>query len=153
MQSRTKVVQPEVLMEEYCRLLQDESVDALPLVVTGNSMYPFLRHGRDTVYLSRFCAPACRGDILLYRRQNGQYVMHRVHKVMECGYGMLGDAQWIVEKEIGPEQVIAVVRRVLRKNKMISQGDFCWEFFRIWWRRFLPARRVLLALWRRIGGE
>lgn len=63
---------PEVLLEDYCRLLQnDGNIAALPLQVSGNSMFPFLTHGRDTVYLSRLTRPVRRGDVLLYRRDSG----------------------------------------------------------------------------------
>ena len=70
MKTQTKIQQPEVLLEEYRRLLwEDPSIDVLPLVITGNSMSPFLVHGRDTVYLSRLSRPARRGDMMLYRRE------------------------------------------------------------------------------------
>ena len=50
MRSETKIMAPEVLVEEYRELLQDARIEALPLTVTGNSMSPFLVGGRDTVH-------------------------------------------------------------------------------------------------------
>ena len=61
MEERTRLWKPQVLLEEYRQLLEDENIDCLPLVVTGNSMSPFLIHGRDTVYLSRLRDPIKKG--------------------------------------------------------------------------------------------
>ena len=52
----------------------------VPLVVTGSSMVPFLRDRRDTVYLkSPEYAPIRTGDILFFRRESGQWILHRLH--------------------------------------------------------------------------
>lgn len=151
MEPQTKIIEPEILLEEYRQLLQnDDSVKALPLLVSGNSMEPFLRHGRDTVYLSRLSRPARRGDILLYRRAGGAYVLHRVHRVTPEGYTMLGDAQTCPEPGIRPEQVIAVVERVVRRGKSETPGRLCWEFYEKLWPRLLGMRRLLLAVVRRL---
>ena len=49
------------------------------LTITGNSMSPFLRHKRDQVVLTA-CDPTAleAGEVPLYRRDNGQYVLHRI---------------------------------------------------------------------------
>ena len=47
------------------------------LVVTGNSMWPTFRHRKDQVVL-RPADTFQKGDIILYRRENGQYVLHRI---------------------------------------------------------------------------
>ena len=65
-----------VLMPEYEALLRDGA--ELPLVISGESMLPFLRPGRDTVYLKQPDAPLRRGEIAFYRRLDGSYILHRV---------------------------------------------------------------------------
>ena len=148
MKTQTKTMQPEVLLEEYRRLLGDDpSIDALPLVITGNSMSPFLIHGRDTVYLSRLTRPVRRGDMLLYRRENGNYVLHRVFKAGPESLTMIGDAQTVLEPGIQPEQVIAIVTRVERKGKQLAPGSFWWEFFEKGWIRIIPLRRLIQRLY------
>lgn len=144
MEPQVKILAPEVLLEEYRSLLQsDASVEALPLQISGNSMSPFLIHGRDTVYLSRLDRPARRGDMLLYRRDSGAYVLHRVHKVTPQGYTMLGDAQLEPEPGIRPEQVIARVSRVVRGGKSLKPGDLQWEFYEKLRPRLWLARRLI----------
>ena len=154
MKTQTKTMDPEILLEEYRRLLQDDlSIDALPLVITGNSMSPFLIHGRDAVYLSRLTRPVRRGDMLLYQRENGSYVLHRVFKAAPESLTMIGDAQTILEPGIQPEQVIAIVTRVERKGKPLEPGSFWWAFFEKIWIRIVPLRRGICCLysWIRSG--
>ncbi|MGN0998722.1 MAG: S24/S26 family peptidase [Faecousia sp.] len=148
MKTDTKIMPPEVLLEEYRRLLlSDPSVEALPLVITGNSMSPFLIHGRDTVYLSRLTRPVRRGDMLLYQRRSGGYVLHRVYRAAPEGLTMIGDAQTILEPGIRREQVIAIVTRVERKGKPLTPGSFWWEFFEKIWIRIVPLRRWVHRLY------
>ena len=142
MQRKLNTLPPEILLEEYRRILAEEpEVAALPLVVSGRSMTPFLIDGRDTVYLSRLERPARRGDILLYQRSGGQYVLHRVWKAEKDGtFIMVGDAQTELEPGIREEQIIAVVTRVLRKGKPVVPGSFWWGFFEKVWIRMVPLR-------------
>lgn len=144
---QVKTLAPEILLEEYRRLLESEDrIEALPLVITGGSMTPFLVGGRDTVYLSRLTRPARRGDMLLYRRRNGTYVLHRVYRAEET-LTMVGDAQTELEPGICPSQVMAIVTRVERKGKSLGPGDFRWEFFEKVWLRMIPVRRGIMKLY------
>ena len=147
MKTETRILPPEVLLEEYRKLLQEEDVKELPLTITGNSMSPFLIHGRDTVYLSRLTRTVRRGDVLLYRRDNGAYVLHRVYAVTPETYTMVGDAQTELESGIRPDQVVAVMTRATRKDKELRPGDFWWDFFETTWLRFLPMRRPIHKLY------
>ena len=142
MDHRRHVLPPEVLLEEYRRILAEEpEVAALPLVVSGRSMTPFLIDRRDTVYLSRLERPARRGDILLYQRAGGQYVLHRVWKVEKDGtFTMVGDAQTELEHGIREDQIIAIVTFALRKGKPMFPGSFVWEFFAKVWIRMVSLR-------------
>lgn len=148
MQTKTRILPPEVLLDEYrTLLLENESIDALPLVITGNSMCPFLIGGRDTVYLSRLTRPLRRGDAVLYRRKSGKYVFHRVYRVSREGITMLGDAQTIPEPGIQSDQIIAIMTSAERKGKRISPGSFWWEFFEKVWIRIVPIRRFACAVY------
>ena len=142
MKTETKIIHPGVLLEEYRRILQEEAaVQSLPLVISGNSMSPFLIHGRDTVFLSRLSRPVRRGDMLLYQRRNGSFVLHRVYKVTpEGGCIMVGDAQRELEYGIRQEQIVAIVTKVIRKDKELEPGSFWWEFFEKIWIRMVPFR-------------
>ena len=38
------------------------------MLITGNSMQPFLQHGRDTIYFRAPSRPLKRGDMVFFRR-------------------------------------------------------------------------------------
>ena len=94
-----------VLMPEYEALLRDGA--ELPLVISGESMLPFLRPGRDTVYLKQPDAPLQRGEIAFYRRLDGSYILHRVYRAVPGAYWFLGDAQTRVEGPLPAQCVFA----------------------------------------------
>lgn len=135
-----------VLLEQYRELLK--TVDRLPLAVTGSSMTPFLVPGRDSVWLTRPDGALRRGDIVLYRRESGAYVMHRIYRCARDGsYAMLGDAQQAVEHGIRRGQVLARVCAAERKGKYQGPGRFWWEFFARVWICLVPLRPALVRLY------
>ena len=147
MRAERRTVAPELLLEEYRRLLQENSGIELPLVVSGNSMSPFLIGDRDTVYLARLERPVRRGDILLYRRDSGAYILHRVYRAGQGTLTMVGDAQQVLETGIRRDQILAVVTRAERKGKLLGPGSFWWEFFEKVWIRLVPVRRCFHSLY------
>ena len=46
----------------------------------GTSMNPMLKSGRDKAYIEKVTKPLKKGDIALYKRLTGEYVLHRVIK-------------------------------------------------------------------------
>ena len=138
MEPDVRVVSPESLMGPLPDLLEEGAV--VPLVISGGSMNPFLVSGRDTVYLSKPDGPAKRGDMVLYRRKGGAYVLHRVLRRENGTYTMIGDAQTHPEPGIRPEQILARVTAVRRKGKLLQKGSFWWDFFAVLWIRMVPFR-------------
>ncbi|MGN1202403.1 MAG: S24/S26 family peptidase, partial [Eubacterium sp.] len=49
----------------------------------GDSMLPFIKQGRDVLVISRAEGRLKRYDVPLYKRDSGQYVLHRILKVRE----------------------------------------------------------------------
>ena len=139
MEHKVNIIEPEQLIPSLLKLL--EETDAVPLVITGGSMTPFLVHGRDTVYLSKLATPPKRGDMILYQRDNGRFILHRVYRVGTT-YTMVGDAQTLLETGIRPDQMLARVDTVRRKGKLLRKGNFCWDFFEKVWIRMLAIRPI-----------
>lgn len=141
-QAKVRVVDTAALLEEYRTLVQQ--VDMVPLVVSGSSMTPFLVHGRDTVYLSKVSRPLRRGDMVLYQRKSGAYILHRICRVRDGSFDIVGDAQTVIEHGVRREQIFAVVRAAKRKGRMQQPGCFWWTFFEKFWVRVIPLRPMLL---------
>lgn len=99
------------------------------MIGRGNSMRPFLQGSRDSVVFSAVADRQIRkGDIALYRRDSGQFVIHRVYAVDANGeMAFVGDAQWTLECGIRPDQLRAYVTQVVRKGKVISCEKGFWR--------------------------
>ena len=75
-------------------------------------MLPLIREGKDSVIL---VAPdnLKKHDIVLYRRKNGAYVLHRIIKIRDDEFIMCGDNQGQPERGIYRENIIAKVSSVI----------------------------------------
>ena len=134
-------------INEYLPVLQEltEQGKEVSLLITGNSMVPFLVHQRDHIFFKKPDRPLKKGDMVFYRRANGQYVMHRICRICPDGsLDLVGDAQTVIEHGVQPQQVFGLITRVRRKGKLLGPGDFWWEFFRRVWLRAIPLRGILL---------
>ena len=91
--------------------------------VTGTSMNPLLYEKRDFVFIKKPSFPLEVGDIPLYRRDDGHFVLHRIVDVDEKGYVMCGDNQFILEQGITDENIIGVVCEMNIDGKKVSVYD------------------------------
>ena len=133
----------ELYMEKARLLL--EAGERVPLPVQGSSMAPFLVSLRDQVWLEQPKTPLHTGDILLYRRKSGRYILHRVCAIRNGTLTMIGDAHSVREPGIRPEQVLGRAVCVRRKGKLLKPGNLLWEFFAKIWIRMIPVRRPVLC--------
>jgi phage repressor protein C with HTH and peptisase S24 domain len=138
--------------KEYLDTLKEavETGHKCSMLLTGSSMEPFLTHGRDTIW---FCAPEQpirRGDMAFFQREDGQYVMHRVQKVTNDGFYLVGDNQTEIEGPVPGDRIFAVVYQVRRKGKILGPKSFWWRFFATVWLRMIPLRPGLIRLYRRL---
>ena len=139
----------EVNIHEYMPILIDILKDGkdVNLLITGHSMSPFLRHKRDTIIISKPDGDFYRGQMVFYRRENGQYVMHRIHHIRQDYLYMIGDHQVVIEGPINKQQVFGVVHKVIRNGKLITKGNILWGFFEHIWIRIVPLRRYVLKIY------
>ena len=135
--------------KEYVSVLRELVEDGreVSLLVSGSSMSPFLAHQRDYIYFKKPDRELRKGDMVFYQRRTGQYVMHRIWKVKNDKYYMVGDAQQEIEGPLEREQIFAVITKVQRKGKWIEPGNFWWEFFEKVWINIVPVRRVLVKMY------
>lgn len=125
--------------QEYMKVVRSilEEGKEVPLVVTGNSMMPFLIDRRDQVLIKRIERPLKKGDIAFFQRENGQYIMHRIHfmrkddRTGENQFYFIGDGQKNIEGPIKETRIFGVITGVLRKGKYLDEHTFTWRFLRI----------------------
>lgn len=137
-----KQVDTRMYMSMMRELVMEGKEVRVPIV--GSSMAPFLGERRDAVSLRKPQMPLCKGDIVCYERENGQFVVHRIWRIKKGKYYLVGDAQTEIEGPLDEKQIFAIVTKVYRKGKWISAGDFWWEFFRCVWIRMVSMRPVVL---------
>ncbi len=123
-----------------------ELVDAgmrVKLTVTGASMYPMLHDRADSVVLAR-ADKVKKWDLPLYKRDDGQYVLHRIMRVKNDCYDMCGDNQCVLEKGIRREQIVAVAVEFYRNGKCISCDNLLYRFLAAVWAIMRPIRPPVL---------
>ena len=133
------------LMEEI--LAQGGSVE---MTVTGHSMEPMLH---DRVSRVRLRAPRelKRGDLPLYRRTDGHYVLHRVTQADGGCMTCCGDAQWVLEPNIARSQIVAVMEAFDRKGGRWVRVDSA--LYSVYWHVWLtirPLRHLAVGGMRRV---
>jgi len=145
---RTQTISMENLVELLFLQLEH---GCATLAVTGISMLPMLRHGKDLVRLEQLERSPRSGDVLLYRRESGQYILHRVVREEQNGnLWCSGDNQW--EKEaVHPNQALAVVSAFCRKGKWYTVDHLGYRLYVWLWVGVFPIRKPILALRRRLG--
>ena len=135
-----RTVANEILLEEAAALmLEGREVTFTPL---GNSMLPFIRGGKDAVRLRKNPSVAI-GDIILVRLP-GRYVLHRLIHMDGDRLTLMGDGNIAGTETCTTGDVLGTVTAILRDGKEIIPGDG-----RLW-RRLLPIRRYILAIYRRL---
>ncbi len=121
------------------------------LKVTGNSMFPTLKHKRDSVILtSPKERPIKKGEIVLIKRRTGNYILHRVYRILDKEHFIMnGDNQeWI--EVVNFNQVIAVANKIVRKDKEISCNNLIYKFLILLWMSQRTRRKKIYALYAKV---
>ena len=105
----------------------------------GTSMLPMIRQGVDKVLLSPLPDKLKKYDLPFYRRDNGQFVLHRIVEAGET-YTCLGDNQFILERCVRQEQMIAVVSAFERNGKNFSVNRLSYQLYCRFWHYTRPIR-------------
>lgn len=110
----------------------------------GVSMMPLLRQGRDVMVIRKKGPERCRKyDAVLFKRDNGQYVLHRIVTVRENGYYIIGD-NCISGEYVREDQILGTLAEVIRDQKTIRVTDRMYLAYVHLWCDFLPVRCFLL---------
>lgn len=140
----------QVSLAEFYPILREtlDNGGEFSLTVTGTSMVPTIRGGRDRVTLVKAPDRLSKYDLPLYRRRNGAFVLHRVVGIADDGsYILCGDHQWVMEPGILQEQIVGIVTRIERKGRTFSVDNphyRCWVLF---WCTVLPLRRFFFRVY------
>lgn len=111
----------------------------------GDSMMPLIKQDRDLLVISKKPQHRLKKyDVALYKRDSGQYVLHRVLKVRKHDYIICGDNRWKKEYGITDRHIIGVLTAVIRKNKEISVNDLRYKVYVHLWCDLFPVRAFVV---------
>ncbi len=108
----------------------------------GTSMLPLIRQGRDSVTLEEIKKPLGRFDIVLYKRDDGNYVLHRIALVKDT-ITCIGDNQFYYEKNLRHDQMLARVSALSRGDKQYSVNYVPYRIYCVLWYITRPVRHLL----------
>lgn len=113
----------------------------------GTSMRPLIRQGKDVMIISsvdNISRKLKKMDVPLYKRDSGQYVLHRIVKATEDGYVLRGDNTYSNEYGITDQHIIGVLTGVIRNGKEISVHSFgCVLYSYIWYYTYYIRKMVV----------
>lgn len=119
--------------------------------VTGMSMWPFLCHGRDQVILEAYTPGTLRkGDVVLLQTPLGNYLLHRVTRVLPDGFETTGDGNCFRDGRFPFCCIRARASAFVRKGKTIRCDAWLWRAVFAVWMALFPIRRPLFFLWGRL---
>lgn len=104
----------------------------------GDSMYPLIQP-RDLLIIKKCDGLLKKYDIPLYKRDSGQYVLHRIIKVRKHDYVICGDNRHWKETGITDKHILGVLTGIVRNGQIISLDTPPY-------RRY--ARKLFLRRWR-----
>ena len=111
----------------------------------GDSMYPLIKP-RDLLVIKKPELPMKRLDIPLYKRDNGQYVLHRIVGVRGDEYLICGDNRVDVERGITDRHIIGMLTDIIRDGESISVYSFKQRVYAHLWSDFRPIKRVIFRI-------
>ena len=112
----------------------------------GDSMMPLIKQGRDLLIIEKPDGRLKRYDIPLYKRDSGQYVLHRVLKVRENDYVICGDNRYCKEYGITDRHIIGVLTSVVRDGQELDFGSVGYRLYVFLWCGLFPARAFILRI-------
>lgn len=112
----------------------------------GVSMLPLLRGGKDTVELVTPDSINLH-DVIWYRRQDGEYVLHRVVGIEGDTFVLCGDHQITREYGVRRKDVLGVMCGFYRGERHVSVDNMWYRAYVALWSHML-LRRVVLKLMR-----
>lgn len=121
--------------------------------VSGNSMWPWLIHQRDSVLLEGLENKRLKkGDIILFQAYENHYVLHRITRKVRGGYITTGDGNLTRDGFVPEDKVIGKAVVLYRKNTEILCGQWKWRIVAWFWMAGFPIRKhlaKLIAFWKK----
>ena len=118
-------------------------MDSIIITPEGNSMLPLLQGGVSSVKISKIKYSLKKYDVILYQRNNEQYVLHRIIKIKKGKYLLCGDNQLVPETGIKENMMLGIMEGYFSGNSFIDINNTKYKKY--------SKRRVRNRKWRRLA--
>ena len=127
--------------EEYTYRDYLEKYGEMTYTNKGDSMLPLLRPGRDLFTVKKKGEERRKaGDVVLFHRPPDQYILHRIIRVRENGYDLLGDNCVLKETGVTEGDILGVMTGYVRNGKTHSVEERGYRFYSFWRVHTVPVR-------------
>lgn len=139
-------------MEQIIPFIIDavESGKDVKLTVTGYSMYPLLESMTDSVFLTK-PENISKYDIVLFKRNDGSHILHRVIKKDTDILTIAGDNEIRREYPVYISDVEAKVKAFERNGKYHSTDEMWYKLYERIWLVIFPFRHIAVRFIRFIA--
>ena len=142
-----KVLPNNEILRDLIQLVNEGQRVVLP--VKGNSMLPFIIGGRESVELVKPETVAV-GDVVLAWINGCRFVVHRIIRINDDQVQLMGDGNITADEYCPLSDVKARAEYVIAPN---GKRRYLYTPQRLrfarFWSKLLPARRWILAIYRR----
>lgn len=130
----------EISIAEWHQLAAGGAAPALRVPLIGHSMQPLVRKMRDIVTILPVSRPLRKGDIVLFRRADGVYVVHRLIRIEKDAVQTLGDNCPRPDAPLPISEVLGIVTHVQRGKRTLHVDTPSWRWAGRLWSAILPVR-------------
>lgn len=117
------------------------------LTVTGYSMYPALRSRVDCVLLEK-SNEFDKYDVVLFKRETGAYILHRIIKKRGDKFTFAGDNETTKEYPVEASACIARMKGFWRKDKYHTTSELWYRMYCVVWLAIFPLRTYAAGMYR-----
>jgi len=138
----------DIVIKESIALLQEGR--RVVMSVKGCSMHPFIIGGKESVELVSPQSPLKVDDVVLAWVDGTHYVIHRIIGIEGDQVSLMGDGNIKGIEHCTKDEVVAIAEYVIspkgKRRYLYTKGRL--RFAHVW-RKMLPVRRWMLAIYRR----
>ncbi len=114
----------------------------------GESMRPLIRKQKDSVTIEHLNRQLKKGDVVLFMRNDGVYVVHRVYKINGEKIATIGDNCVEFDTPVSASSVMGIAVRLERNGKTFNMDSRLFRLYGILRMSTRPVRFFLFKLLR-----
>lgn len=141
MENKTEV--RSLTIRQWCAMVEAGNSIPVKIQLHGFSMQPLVRRLRDTVTIIPLTRLLKKGDVVLFQRRDGAYVVHRVWKLGENQVQTMGDNVRHADAWMPADAVLGLVTHVKRGKYRFCIDTPLWRGIGRVWLAFHPLRSGL----------